>query len=320
MTRSTFDPQQRYGVPAENWRYRLRYLGETAFDRLLYYGLKPLPLDWGAALVGEAARWLLPLSPVARRVEKHLAIGLPERSPAERRRIARDVYRYTGRLLAEYSQLNRLFRQIESRCEVEGLEHIAALKAQKRGMLFIGAHLGNWELMAYWGARDTLPALNIYARPRNPFLDREITRIRSQFGMLFLPRGGKENVATVQRILRDGGALTLFPDQRLRGPELDFMGQPARTMLEHFRWAKAANAALLPVRVLWTGKGVRYRITFFAPLDEGSAEAPRQSRDLAAEMNQIYAEWIRENPEQWFWSHKRWDPIKRRRDKRKHSN
>ena len=75
MTRSTFDPQQRYGVPAENWRYRLRYLGETAFDRLLHYGLKPLPLDWGAALVGEAARWLLPFSPGARRVEKHLAIG-----------------------------------------------------------------------------------------------------------------------------------------------------------------------------------------------------------------------------------------------------
>ena len=147
---SAFDPSRRYGVRAHSFRRRLRYTGEIIADYLLYLLLRPLPLDWGVALSSAINGWLLPHTPYGQRVKRHLALAMPDISERERQRITIAVARYTGRLIAEYSQINRLFAQIETRCEVEGVEHIEAIKAQGRSMVFIGAHLGNWEIMAYW--------------------------------------------------------------------------------------------------------------------------------------------------------------------------
>ncbi|HNT35579.1 MAG TPA: hypothetical protein PKH07_11330, partial [bacterium] len=70
-----------------------------------------------------------------------------ERDPRELRIIARDAVRNYARSLVELIYLNepsKLFRYVDVR--IEGENNLRDGLAQKRGVIVVTAHFGNWEL------------------------------------------------------------------------------------------------------------------------------------------------------------------------------
>ena len=72
-----------------------------------------------------------------------------EKSRAEIVGMAREVFQNFGETAVEFVKLPQLSReQTEALAVVEGHEHLAAAMEQKRGILMISGHFGNWEFMS----------------------------------------------------------------------------------------------------------------------------------------------------------------------------
>ncbi len=76
----------------------------------------------------------------------NLARAFPGRPAADRRRIARGVFRHFGRMLFELLKFSELAPdEMLARVEFEGEEHARQAYAAGRGVFFLTAHFGCWE-------------------------------------------------------------------------------------------------------------------------------------------------------------------------------
>jgi KDO2-lipid IV(A) lauroyltransferase len=99
-------------------------------------------------LGGWVARSLGPMLPVSGVADGNLALAFPELGKAERSRIIRAVWDNLGRNVAELPHLDRFHRTSAGvGWEIEGEEHIEAIRASGGQALFFSGHLGNWEMI-----------------------------------------------------------------------------------------------------------------------------------------------------------------------------
>src|SRR2546427_8204750 len=145
-------------------------------------GALPCPLARTAAI---SLSWTIYLLHVRlRRVGmRNLALAFPEKSQRERRRILRGEFTSLGRQLAEVCLFPRYTRENVSQVVVyEGFENYERAYNRGKGVLFLTAHLGGWELSAFTHSLHGHP-LHIVMRPLdNQRLDRFIRHYRTMHG------------------------------------------------------------------------------------------------------------------------------------------
>src|SRR5579871_3984416 len=94
---------------------------------------------WPIDLVSASGAWLLgtigPLTSTQRTVERNLRLAFPEKSPEERRRIARAAWRNTGRVFAELPLMHRV-TEANGRIEVVGREYLEEAVEKKIPTMF----------------------------------------------------------------------------------------------------------------------------------------------------------------------------------------
>jgi KDO2-lipid IV(A) lauroyltransferase len=142
----------------------------------------------------------------------------------------------------------------------------------------------------------------IYRRPPSDAVDRWLRAGRQRFGdMLLLERD--EGVKPIVRSLRQGRALYLLPDMDF-GPQesifVPFFGVPAATLPSLPRFARLGGARVLSVVTRLTPQGYEVQVH--------PAWPGYPSGDLAADtrlMNERLEGYIRAEPEQYYWVHKR---------------
>ncbi len=166
--------------------WRLEALGYDA----LSVGLRLLPLDAASALGGFVVGALGPLTVKHRIVRRNLELAFPEKSPAERERIARAHWRVIGRTFAEFPLIDRL-TPAGGRVEVVGLERLRALAAAGQPAVLISGHLSNWEVMMAVIVSSGLKSRVSYRPANNPHTDARIKESRRRYGVeLFAAKGG----------------------------------------------------------------------------------------------------------------------------------
>lgn len=243
----------------------------------------------------------------------NLGLAYPEWSDAERRRLASDVARHFGRVALDTLRLQRIsLDSFLAGVEVRGQEHIAGAADLGRGLLYLTAHIGLWEVSALTIGLIRPELLLAVNRPLdNPLLEEEVVRFRSRFGSVPL---GKRNIArAILQHLKDRGSVGFLIDQRVDpsvGVEVPFFGQPAWTHPILARIVRKTRAPLVPVCCLWQAPG-RYSLAFSEPLiadDLGDDEL--EDVPLTARFSAISEDMIRRRPEQWLWYHDRWRPLR----------
>jgi len=279
-----------------------------AYD-LLGLLIKPFSFD----RISGFGAWLLPkIGP--RTSKQHIArtglrIAFPEKSSDEIETLLVKQWQNTGRSFAEFPILHRVKVFAEkSRVRVIGHEHLDAVKANtKTGAVFFSGHFANIEIMAAVLSQYGVNVRVTYRRINNPYMDRRVQQQREAYGIKYLVqknthRGARELI----NALKNGESIAIMNDQKFNtGISVPFFGEPAMTAPGAVRLAIQTGAPLIPLSI--TREGARFTVTIHPPLDiarKGEREAITEAG--TKQVTAFIEDRIRENPDQWFWVHRRW--------------
>jgi KDO2-lipid IV(A) lauroyltransferase len=181
------------------------------------------------------------------------------------------------------------------------------LMQEGRGLLIVGAHYSNFEIVGYLMG---LFGFNVYsiARPLdNKFINKYLYEVRQQMGQKIIDKKGA--VALMGRTASAGANLCFIADQDAgkKGIFVDFFGRKASTYKSIGLIAITNN---IPIGVGYSRRvGNRFyfeigvnRIIF--PQEWAEKEDPLEW--ITAEYTKAIENFVREDPSQYWWLHRRW--------------
>lgn len=300
MSRFCSTAWRRYAVAVTSLRTIRRTLTSGLLVTLIagvYAVVRRLPRRLARAIgAGGGSLASLLLRADRRRTEEQL-----RRIPAEQRPRTRDVFRHLGVCAADACTLPRGREELDRLVRVEGWEFVQARLAAPEGTVWVTGHLGLWELPAVWAAAQGIPVHALFAPIHYRALDRWVRALRRRHGLRVHPpdrRGLRRAVS----VLREGGNVAVFIDQRLRGRGtwVPFLGAPAWTTTSAARLAQATGARMALSHCVREPDG-RYRVHFGPELEPGlGVEA------TTADASRLLEHAVRAHPRQWVWMHDRW--------------
>lgn len=176
-----------------------------------------------------------------------------------------------------------------------------------RGAILATAHFGSWELLGDLLLRRGVP-ISAVVRPLSGALNRRIVASRVRAGMhLIHPRGA---ILSVIRALREGRVVAVLSDQSVPaegGHFVPFFGRQASTAPT---LSVAARRTGVPVFV-GAARRVDHRIEFFCQ-QVPVRRTGNQREDIHTHLAEVTAAieaFIRAQPEQWLWLHRRWKVL-----------
>jgi Kdo2-lipid IVA lauroyltransferase/acyltransferase len=240
---------------------------------------------------------------------RNLEIAFPAMPTRERKKILRHVYANIGRQLAEFCLLPRYnAKNISSIATYDGFENFAAADARGKGVIFLTAHFGGWEIGSFFHSLQGHP-LNIVVRPLdNPYLNAMVEAYRTRYGNRTFPK--QDFARGLLTAMKRGETVGILMDTNMTPPQgefVDFFGVPACTATGMARVAMHTGAAVVPAFTVWDKELRKYRIRFDPALkliSTGDREADVLANTAA--FNQVIEGYIRRYPEQWLWVHRRW--------------
>lgn len=290
-------------------RHRLEYIGL----RLVTDTLGVLPLAVAMRLAAGVAALVIRLARPLRRIGlRNLAIAFPEKSETERAAILVASYRNLGRMVAECAHLPALTADNLAetlRFDKDGIwDNEIVPHLRSGGVMILTGHFGNWELFAYAYGLLGYPVSLVHQTIKNPLVDGYIERLRSGGGTRLFRK--QEAARAVLRALKARSIVVLPLDQnqsRRGGIFVDFFGVPANTSDGLARIALRNEAPIYPAFLVREGTSARHHVVFL-PRVEFPVIEDRDSaaRELTQRCTAVLESMIRNHPDHWLWTHKRW--------------
>jgi Kdo2-lipid IVA lauroyltransferase/acyltransferase len=290
-----------------DWRYRVEYVAL----RIIIAAVRAMPLDRAVRVSAWCWKTIAPLLRRHTRALNNLTIAFPEKTAAERDVIARAMWANLGRVMAETMQLDRIIAD-PSRIEITSQRIFQRYKGRLGPAVGVSLHMGNWEL-AIWPltSAGAEPAA-VYRSVNNPYVDRYL---RDQRKVLYpgglLAKGREEDSKKTVRIITDyvrkGGRLGIVSDLHdNQGIPVPFFGTPAKSVAAPALIARRLGVRIWMARCIRVGTESRFRIEMKELKVTRTTNQGEDIRTITAAMQAQFEEWIRETPEQWMWSNRRW--------------
>ena len=236
---------------------------------------------------------------------RNVFVRWPEREISE---CVRANFIQFGRFLADFFYLSKLDSSNISRfIEVENESYIEQVKVQKRGVIALGAHLGNWELgavtLALLGHRVGAVVLG----HKHAGVDAIFVGQRAKKGVQVIPvgRAGRDSY----RMLLRGDMVAILGDRDVtaHGVKMPFFGKPAFFPRGMAVLAVRTGANILPGFVIRQKNG-RYKFLFEKPFRANlSMNSGDSEKDVLEKWVKILEKYVVLYPEQWFMYHRVWD-------------
>lgn len=287
------------------FRHWLEYL--AALTLLKFLGWLPHRAARGLCAVLAALSY--GLWPHLRRVGLfNLRLAFPGRSDRERRIVLFSLFRSFGRMLADFAHFPRWNRaNIERLIIYDGFENFDRARSQGKGVLFLTAHFGNWELGSFAHGVYGYPCHFIVRELDNPLMDALINRYRCGSGGTAIEK--REFARQALTAFKQGGAVGVLMDQNMLPPEgvfVEFFGRRASTTTGPARIARKTGVPIVLGLVIWDANMNKYRLRF-DPVDWIKREDPEEEVLInTANFTRLIEEYVRRYPDQWLWVHRRW--------------
>lgn len=238
-----------------------------------------------------------------------LSIAFPEKSEEDKRRIARRSIEVMMQSSLETLYMCKKADTILPNVQVQGLEYLKAAAAKGKGVISITAHMGNFLLMG----RKLVELgykVNYIMRPlRDEFMGQAVIDVQHQtyLNTIFsYPR--KRCIADTVKALRNGEIVFILADQNFGtgGVWVNFFNKLAATAIGPVVFAQRTQAPIIPMYIEQTGVGKHcVHIEPEFKLEERN-EKEETILVNVTEFTKMIEGWIRKNPSQWSWFHRRW--------------
>lgn len=235
----------------------------------------------------------------------HQAFG-KEKSEREIQKLAKRVFENLARIPFEIAWTYRMDEESYKKLfQIHGLSNLKTAFDRKKGVLFLTAHSGNWELLPSIIKLAGYPSLVIY-RPLNfKPADRYLYEYRVRFGVEMVAK--KKSMRKIVRTLDQKECVGIVLDQNAgytAGVFADFLGKPASTSMGLSLAALKYEAPVIPVFLYQAGEKFHVEIGKEIPL----IKTGDKEKDIVAntqKYNQAIEAFVRNHPEHWFWVHNR---------------
>ena len=243
----------------------------------------------------------------------NLNAAFAEKSPDEIEKILMGVWDNLGRVGAEFAHIDSVWdydRAHPERSRIElpprTIELFDHIRDDGKPALIFASHLANWELPALAAVAHGLDTAILYRRPNIASADRIIEEMR-QVNMGTLVPAGREAPLRLAEALQKGQHVAMLVDQYLAGGvEVTFFGRKTKANPMLARLVRQVECPIHGVRMIRL-PGYRFRAELteeIKPVRGGDGQIDIQGTTQA--ITSVVEGWIRENPEQWLWLHRRW--------------
>ncbi|MFY9143652.1 lipid A biosynthesis lauroyl acyltransferase [Sulfuricurvum sp.] len=226
--------------------------------------------------------------------------------PQEYETISRYCYRNLALNFLQVME-NRRNSSADLRAKVhfKNPEIVEKLLREDRGIIFLSAHYGNWEIGAAALADLMTPIHSIYRTLNNKAFAPYLLEARARHRMHMTEKSGALKHLT--RTLKNRQAVSLLIDQASNarsGVKINFFGHPTYQTSTPAILSYKYNAPIVALYIQ-SDDEEHYTITFEEPIEvEGDDEASilKATQRQADQLEKV----IRADPKFWFWCHKRW--------------
>lgn len=241
-------------------------------------------------------------------VAENIRNSFPEKPETEINALVNGFYRHLADLIIEIIKVQALpFAKVKKHLQVENIELVNSLLDEGTGVMFVAGHLGNWEYMnmlPQYGLKHKYQA--VYMRPKNKYFDKFLSATRFKYGCEPIPM--EKLYARLMDDKKNGtiASTIMLADQSPHKNNIrywrTFLNQPTPCLLGPDTIARRTGLAMVYVNISKTKRNhYCYR---FELLSRDHSKLERNALiDIymdALEKN------IRQQPDMWLWSHKRW--------------
>jgi KDO2-lipid IV(A) lauroyltransferase len=227
---------------------------------------------------------------------------------AEVERIARNCFQNLGLSVVEMIRWPKMDqKEFVQNISVEGMEHYREAVRKGRGLVFIGAHFGNWELLGIAISILFQKGYLVARKLDNPYIHHKIEQIRTSAGNRVINKN--DAFWEMIKLLKKGELVGVLMDQnvdRREGVFAPFFGRPACTNKGLAMIVLKTKTPMVPIFMVRQPNG-RHRIIVKPeiPLVQ-TGNLKNDIRQNTVHINLAIEEMVRQYPEQWLWMHRRW--------------
>jgi KDO2-lipid IV(A) lauroyltransferase len=190
----------------------------------------------------------------------------------------------------------------------DGFENFEQALARGKGVLFLTAHIGGWELSAFAHSLYGHPLKVVMRSLDNPYLDRLTRQYRTAHGNEMLDKD--EFGRALLSAMKAGETVGILMDTNMTPPQgvfVDFFGIQACTASGLAKIALHTDAAVVPGFTFWDAELKKYRLRFDPVLT--LSRSGNDAMDVVANtalFTKVIEDYVRRYPDQWLWVHRRW--------------
>lgn len=237
-------------------------------------------------------------------VVQNISRALPHKSYKEVKQLARAYYEHLAAVIVEVirSFSIRGHQQLK-RVNFSNTELLHKYYAQKRNVIAVLGHYGNWECLNILPMQLPYQVNAIYKPLSNPVMGKLVQRIRTRFGIRLIPAQH-----ALRQLLKpnERPQLSLFIADQFPGKnarcELKFLNQTTLMFNGAEKLAIATDAIVVYVNMLPAGSNC-WNVDF-SLITESATQTV--NNEITTAFSSKLEQSISASPAYWLWSHRRW--------------
>jgi Kdo2-lipid IVA lauroyltransferase/acyltransferase len=291
---------------------KTKHVIEYALFKSLGFIIRVLPLHLVHKTGYVFARFAYPFLKSRREVAlRNLRNAFPEINAQRREQIAFYSFQNISATFIELLWFQNLTKElIKQRVCIDNYDLLERLREKKKGIVFLTAHFGSWELaIQAISVYMNTPVCTIAKSQSNALVDRMINRWRELFGLKIVPMG--VSVREILRTLQQGGIVALAADQTApkESVSVDFFGRQVPTFQGPSVFSLKTGAPIVLGCTVRQEDGNYKMHLVHVPSDDLVGSSYENVLELTQRQVRLTEDIIRQYPEQWMWMHKRWKHV-----------
>jgi len=228
----------------------------------------------------------------------NLKKAFPEKSQDWYHKMTSQCYKFYAEDFLEFLSFPRYFD--DEKIQFNNLEVLDEALEENRGVLFVSGHFGSFDKLFYSLSHKGYPLCGVAYKQNDSAADKFFKQIREKYMQRQLYKGGSG--IDLKSALKNNEILILLSDQdaREKGKFVNFFDISSST---------PSGAAILHKRI--GAPIVFFSITkcahkYIVDFTKINASGTLSAHEVVQEYTLALEKTIKQNPEQYFWFHKRW--------------